>query len=61
VLVAARAILKGPTKSRPHMAKGQDGGIVLRAWAGTCCCLAKNWQPLHHRTRSWASARAVGQ
>jgi hypothetical protein len=24
------AVLKGPTKSRPHMAKGQDGGIVLR-------------------------------
>jgi hypothetical protein len=25
------AILKGPTKSRPHIVKGQDGGIVLRA------------------------------
>jgi hypothetical protein len=42
------------------MAKGQDGGIVLRDWAGTCCCLVKNWQPLHHRTMSWVSARAVG-
>jgi hypothetical protein len=27
------------------MATGQDEGIVLKAWAGTCCCLAKNWQP----------------
>jgi hypothetical protein len=24
------AVLKGPTESRPHMAKGQGGGIVLR-------------------------------
>jgi hypothetical protein len=24
------------------MAKGQDEGIVLRAWAGTCCCLVKD-------------------
>jgi hypothetical protein len=31
VLVAAEAFLKGPTESRPHIAKGQDGGIVLRA------------------------------
>jgi hypothetical protein len=23
------------------MAKGQDGGIVLRAWAGTCCCFGE--------------------
>jgi hypothetical protein len=30
-LYPLRAILKGPTESRPHMAKGQDGGIVLRA------------------------------
>jgi hypothetical protein len=23
-------VLNGPTESRPHMAKGRDGGIVIR-------------------------------
>ena len=31
VLVAARAIRNGPTESRPHMVKGQDGGMVRNA------------------------------
>jgi hypothetical protein len=43
------------------MVKGQDGGIVHRAWVGTWCCLAKNWHPFHHRTKSWVSDRVVGQ
>jgi hypothetical protein len=47
MFVTARAILKGPKESRPHMAKGQDRGIVHRAWAGMCCCLAKKWHTLH--------------
>jgi hypothetical protein len=29
-------------------------------YAGTCCCLAKNWHPWHFVTSSSASARAVG-
>jgi hypothetical protein len=41
-LYPPRAVLKGPTESSPHMEKGKDGGIVLRACVGTCCCLAKN-------------------
>ena len=36
------AVLKGPTISSSHHAKGQDGGMVRRAWAGRCCCLEKN-------------------
>jgi hypothetical protein len=31
VFVAAWAVRNGPTESRPHMAKGHDGGIVRRA------------------------------
>jgi hypothetical protein len=30
VLVAVMVVLNGPTESRPHIAKGQEGGIVLR-------------------------------
>jgi hypothetical protein len=44
----------------PH-GEGQDGGIVCRTWVGRCCCLAKNWHPLHLLTRSLASFMAVDQ
>jgi hypothetical protein len=43
------------------MAKSHDGGIVRRTWAGRCCCLVKNWHPLHLFMRSLASVMAVGQ
>jgi hypothetical protein len=53
-------VLRGPTKSSPQQAKGHEGGIVLKTYAGMCCCLAKNWHPVHFLTMSWASASAVG-
>jgi hypothetical protein len=34
VPVATWAVQNGPTESRPHMAKGHDGGIVCRSRAG---------------------------
>ena len=45
-----RAVLKGPTMSRPQTAKGQVMGIVLRAAEGVCFCRLKRWQPLQYRT-----------
>ena len=55
------AVSKGPIMSSPQQANGQVGGIVISLWAGTCCCLAKNWHPWHLRTSSSASTNAVGQ
>jgi hypothetical protein len=34
------AFCNGPTRSRPHTANGQVMGIVYRALAGRCVCLA---------------------
>ena len=31
-----RPVLKGPTMSNPHIAKGQTSGMVFRADAGLC-------------------------
>jgi hypothetical protein len=45
----------------PHMANGQEGGIVCRAWAGVCICFAWNWHALQDFTNSAASWRAVSQ
>jgi hypothetical protein len=55
------AVRNGPIASRPHIAKGHNGGMVRRTWAGRCCCLAKNWHPLQLFTRSLASVTAVSQ
>jgi hypothetical protein len=55
------AVVKGPIMSKPQQAKGQDGGMVMRFYAGTRACLPKNWQLVHRRTRSLALAKAVGQ
>jgi hypothetical protein len=52
----ATAVLRGPTESRPQQANGQEGGMVQRICAGMCCCLEKNWHPVHFFTMSWASA-----
>jgi hypothetical protein len=42
MFVATWAVQNGPTASRPHIAKGRDGGIVRMTCSGRCCCLAKN-------------------
>jgi len=34
------AFCRGPTKSSPHTANGHVMGIIWRAWAGRCVCLA---------------------
>ena len=56
-----RAVLNGPTMSRPQTAKGQAMGIVLSAEAGRSGLERKIWHPLHFWTSSLASSRAVGQ
>jgi hypothetical protein len=60
MFVAARSGTKR-SHNVAHIEKGHDGGMVRRTWAGRCCCLAKNWHPLHLFTRSLASVTAVGQ
>ena len=51
--------LKGPIISSPQYAKGQEARMVYSSCAGTCICLAKNWHPSQHRTRSSASEMAM--
>jgi hypothetical protein len=61
MFVATWAVQNGPTTSRPHIAKGHDGGMVRRTCAGRCYCLAKSWHRLHLFMRSLASVMAVGK
>jgi hypothetical protein len=49
------AFLNGPTKSSPHVEKGQVIGMVCSFWR------AKNWQPSHWWTKESTSDMAVGQ
>jgi hypothetical protein len=44
------AFLKGPRRSRRHMAKCQVMGIICSSWAQAWICLAKYWHPLHDLT-----------
>src|SRR3954467_5760655 len=60
-IMPPRAVLNGPTMSRPQMAKGQVRGMVLSAEAGRCCLELKTWHPLQCLTSSLASSKAVGQ
>src|SRR4051812_44247434 len=53
--------LSGPTMSSPHVANGQDNGMVLSSDAGACGLLANFWQAMQHRTMSSAFLMAVGQ
>src|SRR4051812_40121804 len=53
--------LSGPTMSSPHVAKGQDSGMVLSSNAGACGLLANFWQATQHHTMSSAFRIAVGQ
>src|SRR3954469_6726326 len=39
--------LRGPTMSSPHVANGQDSGMVLSSEAGPCGRLANFWQASH--------------
>src|SRR3954463_4610450 len=58
--------LSGPTMSSPHVANGQDSGIVLSSEAGACGLLANFWQATQCRTMSsefswpWASRNLLG-
>src|SRR3954462_12684144 len=56
-----RAVLNGPTMSRPQTTKGQVRGMVLSAEADRCCLELKTWHPLQCLTNSLASSKAVGQ
>src|SRR3954471_24109759 len=53
--------LSGPTMSSPHVAKGQDTGIVLSSDAGASGLLANFWQAMRRRTISSSFLMAVGQ
>src|SRR3954471_23175669 len=53
--------LSGPTMSSPHVANGQDNGIVLSSEAGACGLLANFWQATQRRTMSSVFFMAVGQ
>src|SRR4051812_34224894 len=53
--------LSGPTMSSPHVANGQDSGIVLSSEAGACGLLANFWQAMQCRTMSSEFFMAVGQ
>jgi hypothetical protein len=55
------AFLKGPTKSSPHVEKGQVIGMVCSWWDDTYFWQAKNWQLWHWRTKESASDTTVGQ
>src|ERR1044072_32028 len=48
--------LSGPTMSSPHVANGQDSGMVLSSKAGAC-----GLQAMQRRTMSSAFFMAVGQ
>src|SRR3954469_1155093 len=52
--------LRGPTMSSPHVANGQDSGMVLSSEAGACGLLAIFWQATQRRTMSSAFFMAVG-
>jgi hypothetical protein len=39
--------LNGPTKSSPHLEKGQEIGMVYNRRDDTCFCRAKNRHPSH--------------
>src|SRR3954469_5513079 len=53
--------LSGPTMSSPHVANGQDSGIVLSSEARACCLLANFWHAMQCRTMSSKFFMAVGQ
>jgi hypothetical protein len=38
--------LKGPRRSKSHMANGHVMGIIWSSWAGAWICLVKYWHPL---------------
>src|ERR1041384_5425892 len=53
--------LRGPTISSPHVANGQDSGIVLSSEEGACGLLANFWQATQRCMMSSAFFMAVGQ
>src|SRR3954470_17720216 len=53
--------LSGPTMSRPHVANGQDSGIVLSSKAGECGLVANFWPAMQCRTMSSEFFMVVGQ
>src|SRR3954464_8825967 len=53
--------LSRPTMSSPHVANGQDSGMVLSSEAGACGLLANFWQATQRHTMSSAFFMAVGQ
>src|SRR4051812_11286057 len=52
--------LSGPTMLSPHVANGQDSGMVLSSEAGACGLLANFWQATQRRTMSFAFFLAGG-
>src|SRR4051812_37749771 len=61
VLPTFDVFLSGPTMSSPHVANGQDSGMVLSSEAGERSLLANFWQATQHRTMSSVFFMAVGQ
>src|SRR4051812_31617401 len=53
--------LSGPTMSSPHVANGQDSGIVLSSEVGACGLLANFWHAMQCRTMSSGLFMVVGQ
>src|SRR4051812_43568419 len=53
--------LSGSTMSSPHVASGQDSGIVLSSEAEACVLLVNFWQATQRRTMSSAFFMVVGQ
>src|SRR3954465_1496648 len=53
--------LSEPTISSPHVANGQDSGMVLSSETGACGLPTNFWQATQHRMISSAFFMAVGQ
>src|SRR3954469_18676266 len=52
--------LSGPTMSSPHVANGQDSGMVFSSDAGVCGLLANFWHAMQRLTMSSTFFMAVG-
>jgi hypothetical protein len=55
------AFLNRPTRSMPHVEKGQVIGMVYNWWDITCFYQAKNWQLSHQRTKELSADTVVDQ
>src|SRR3954469_2293387 len=60
VLPPFEDFLSGPTMSSPHVANGQDSGMVLSSEAGACGLLANFWQAIQRHMISSEFLIVVG-